>query len=121
MGIITVDVSDKDSKLYGRVLTHTTLYKMLYGCDNLDSRLDFLEKASHDGSPEVFKWLGEVHRHATEIQLEACDFGNTEQLRKDEESLEKTEDFLSCQSDLLPCQVYSVRDLALRLRHAGKL
>jgi hypothetical protein len=94
---------------------------MLYGCDTLNGRLDLIEGASHNSSPEVVQWLEAVRSYAAEIQAEACDFSDTEQLKKDEKDLEETEDFLLHQSDLLPYQVYSVRDLALRLRHVGKL
>ena len=115
-----IDISDKDMEEYGRALVHTNLYKKLYGCNTLSNRVDFLEKAFQDNSPEVKKWVDGVRWYAKKIQKEACDFSDKKKLSEDEKKLKETEDFLSHQSDVLPYQIYSVRDLALRILHAGK-
>lgn len=103
------------------VLAITTLYMKLYDCNTLDSRLDLIELASHSNSPEGLQWLADVRSIAAKIQKEVCDFSDGKKLQKDETGLRETEEFLAHQSDLLPCQVYSARELALLLKHAGKL
>ncbi len=114
-----IDISGLDPAEYGRVLAHTNMYKIIYGCDVIDDRLDLIRAAAGDRSPEIINWLKLVKQQAANIQAKACDFSDAKQLHKDEEDLAETEDFLVHQSDLLPCQVYSVRDLALIAKHQG--
>jgi hypothetical protein len=119
---VKLDISGKDPVVYGELLADTTLYKRLYGCDNLDYRTDYLRAAENDTSPEVGAWLAAVQVHATEIEVKAFDFGDLDRLRKDEETLEQHERYLRDKGDdLLPYQLYTVRDLAILIRNRNTL
>jgi len=116
-----INISKENPEEYATVLARTTLYKKLYGCDILSNKLNFLRKVENNSSDEIKKWLDRVYECAKSIQKKALDFGDLEKLSEDLKKLEETEKFLACQSDVLPCQIYSPRDLALKLRSSGKI
>lgn len=102
-----------------REVAHVILYRALYGWDNTfdDARLDVLLKKLKEQPDKADKYLEKVHHMAKRILGKAFDFSDPNKLAEDEKSLENTEGFLGCTDDLLPWQIYSVRDMALKLWH----
>lgn len=104
-----------------REMTHVVLYRALYGWDNAfdDARLEDLQKKLKE-QPEPDngdEYLEKVYQMAKRILEKAFDFSGPDKLAEDKKSLEDTEGFLGCTDDLFPWQMYSVRNMALKLWH----